>query len=193
MKSLHLRSILASDDYVKGPAYTLLSIITELDENVKDFVVVPSDTIFHPSILEQVFSFDIDRFQNRNVLFSIQLSDTTISKINQNISFTPQLIEQSSMFHSLVEENTPYYIKEYHIPILVLSRSFLNFLNDPENRISGKIIHNVEKYQKDTGNCYVIRLKYDLDIPPFLDIDTSNIYNTLNSVKKELLEPYKVK
>ena len=66
-------------------------------------------------------------------------------------------------------------------------------MNEPKNRISGKIIHNLEKYQKDTGNCHVIRLKYDLDIPPFLDIDTSHIYNTLKRVKKELLEPYKVK
>jgi NDP-sugar pyrophosphorylase family protein len=194
MKNLHLNSILARDDYVKGPAFTLLSLIPELDESSGDFVVVPSDTIFHPTILDQIFSYEIDQSSNQCFLFTVQLSVTSISHINQNISFSPHFIDRTPILYSLVEkEETPQYIKEFYIPILILSRSFLNFINNPENRISGKIIYNLEKYHENTGNCHVIRLKYDLDIPPFLDIDTSNIYNTLNRVKKELLEPYKVK
>ncbi|MHA1110596.1 MAG: sugar phosphate nucleotidyltransferase [Promethearchaeota archaeon] len=193
MKNLRLNSILARDDYVKGPTYTLLSLIPELDENMNDFVIIPSDTIFHPSILKQVLSHEIDRSQNHCILFSVQLSETSISQINQNIVFSPNLIDESSKLHNLLDKGTSPYMKEFYIPILVLSRSFLKFINDPESRISGKIIHNLDKYYEYTGNCHVIRLKYDLDIPPFLDIDTSHIYNTLIRVKKELLEPYKVK
>ncbi len=32
LKNIHLNSILANDDYVKGPAFTLLSLISKLDE-----------------------------------------------------------------------------------------------------------------------------------------------------------------
>ena len=193
IKNLHLNSILARDDYVKGPTYTLLSLLPEIDENLNDFVIIPSDTFFHPSILEQVLSYEFDQSQNHCILFSVQHSDTSISQINQDIEFSPNLIEESSKLHNLLDKSTSPNIKEFYIPILILSRSFLEFINDPESRISGKIIHNLNNYYENTGNCHVIRLKYDLDIPPFLDIDTSHIYNTLIRVKKELLEPYKVK
>lgn len=193
MKNLQLNTILAGKDYVKGPIFTLLSYLPELDENIGNFVVLPSDTIFHPSILTQIFSYEVDHVKNQCFLFSVQLSDASISQMNQKISFTPQIIRQSSVLHSLIEEDTSHNMKDYYIPILISSRSFLEFNNNRESQISGKIIQNIEKYHEVTGNCHVIRLKYDLDIPPFLDIDTSYIYNTLNRVKKELLEPYKVK
>ena len=118
VKNLHLHSIFAGKDYVKGPAYTLLSLISELEENIGDFVVIPSDTIFHPSILDQIFSCEADESQNQCFVFSLQLSDSTITKINQNISFNPQLIERSSVLYSTTEENNPH-IKEYFIPILI--------------------------------------------------------------------------
>ncbi|TFG19504.1 MAG: hypothetical protein EU530_05980 [Promethearchaeota archaeon] len=194
IKNIHLNSILANKDYVKGPAFTLLSLIPELEESTKNFVVIPSDTIFHPSILNQIFTSELDQSSNLCFLFTVQLSETLISLINQNISFSPNFIERTPFLRSLPEkEEISQNFKEFYIPILILSRSFLNFINNPENRISGKIIQNLEKYYDNTGNCQVIRLKYDLDIPPFLDIDTSLIYNTLSRVKKELLEPYKVK
>ncbi len=135
--------------------------------STENFVVIPSDTIFHPSILHQIFSFKIDPSLNQCYLFTVQQSGKRILLINQNISFSPNFIERLPLLRSFAEkEELSQNIKEFYIPILILSRSFLNFINNPENRISGKIIHNLEKYYENTGNCQVIRLKYDSKSTP---------------------------
>ena len=192
-KNLHLHPIISNPDYVKGPIYTLLSIFSELDNSIRHFIVIPSDTIFHPTILKQIFSCELKQSLNQIYLFSVGLSDISISQMNQKLSFSPHIVGKSLISNVKLKNYTPFCNKFYYIPILILSRSFLEFVHNPENRISGKIIQNVENFCKDTGDCHVFRLHYDLEIPPFLDIDTSHTYNTLNRVKKEFLEPYKVK
>ncbi len=190
---MKINSIVANDGYVNGAIFTLLSLIPHITTNVEKFVIIPSDTIVHPFILKQIFSNISDASQNLCQLFTLRISEDQISQINQILPFSPHYIDDKSVFHPLIEENKLQNSRECLIPILILTRSFLEYANKPENRISGKVIDVVAKFFKETGRFKATRLTFTLSIPPFIDIDTSYIYNTLLSVKKELLEPYKVK
>ncbi len=191
--SLTIMPILANEDYIHGPGYTILSIIPKLSKEFEKILVIPSDTIVHPHILQQIFSSEIESSDDYCHIFTISCSSKQISQYDNQISFNAQTINSEFNIYPLGEKVSNISSQELIIPILILSRSFLQFLQSNIMRISNKIIQYLSKYFKNTGFCSIIRISYNELIPPFIDIDTSKILNTLNSVKKELITAYKIK
>ncbi len=185
--------IYANDEYVKGPLFTLFSFLPYLSEKISNVVIIPSDTIFNPSILDQVLSTNVADSKNSCQLFTLNLSEEQISQFNKQIPFSPQFIDTTSKFYPLITYQTNPNLKACIVPILLLTRTFFNYVKEPENRISDKILPTLSTFYERTGQCKVNRVAYDEFIPPFIDIDTSLIYNSLHSVKKELFQAYKYK
>lgn len=192
-KGIRIKSIQSGKNYINGPIFSLLSLLPHISPSWDRFIVIPSDTIFHPSLLNQLFALDLSQISNKCLIFTIQLSKEILSRYSTQISFSPNYIDDNSIFNSLIAEKIPNYDQIILIPMVILTRNFLEFVNITENRISEKIISNLEIYYKKTHLCSQISLRYEDSIPPFIDIDTSHTYNTLHSVKKELFESYKVK
>jgi NDP-sugar pyrophosphorylase family protein len=189
-KKIQIKPILANNNFIKGPIFTLLTLLDQT--SFEKFIVIPSDTIFHPVILKQIFSKKLLQTQDICTFFTLEVTPKKILNFNNVIPFSPYSIDRKSDLYPLIE-HTPKPSKFILFPLLILSREFLKFTFISKNRISNKIIDNLGFFYRNTERCSQISLQYNYPFPPFIDIDTSQIYNSLNSVKKELFESYKVK
>ena len=186
-------TLLANPDFDQGPIYTLLSIPPKIREKFEKFVIIPSDTLFHPEILNQIFTSSVVPLSDCCQIFVMNISKEHKIQYNQVIPFSPNSITQSSKFFPLISNIAEKSNESIFIPIVILTRSFIEYVNAPENQISGKLIENLHCYHQKFGKCSITRVEYDNLLPPFIDIDTSQIYSALNSAKVEIYKSYKYK
>jgi len=192
-KKLNIFPIVANADYIYGPSFTLRSLCSYNNSDLEKFLVIPSDTLFHPTILNQIFSYQLDIHQQTCVVFCITIPEKQMEQLNDRIDFSPTKFEDFPAFKPLVL-NFIEDIKEiFFVPALILSREFLDYINMQNIRMAGKILPNLEKFYANSKLCKMVILKYGGYDPPFIDIDTSDTYLALKGTKKELIEPYKVK
>jgi choline kinase len=192
-KSLTFKPIIANENYIHGPMFTLLSILPYFPKEYDKVVLVPSDTLVYPQVLDQVYSTSVEQNNDFCQLFTFRSLKNQISELNSKIPFSPQKITNSSPLFSLLKQDNTQNSQEYLLPIAVISRSFLLFAQKSNPQKSNKVIQHISRYYETSGNCSLTRIQYQGSIPPFIDIDTSQIYSTLISVKEEIFKAYKYK
>ncbi|MBN2157381.1 MAG: NTP transferase domain-containing protein [Candidatus Lokiarchaeota archaeon] len=187
LNKIAISVIRADATYLNGPVYTLLSAFSYLSALPNNkFMVIPSDTIFHRSLSSQIYSEYIASEENSCMIFTLSIDEEKQRQYDKWLDFHPHKIDKESVFFQESEDRVV-------IPLIILSQAFLQFIKNQSNCISGNIWSNLENYYKKTHLVREIQLPYSGDLPPFIDIDNSLIYNKVHNLKANVLEQYKVK
>jgi len=187
----------SSEDYKKGPMFSLLSVMKNKTIYKKDnvFIVFPGDTIFNIELLKEIFSFIYENFdliltspyifyqeiQAKNLYKSYKGRINFIS-ILESDETKPKIIIKEIKKIDINSVPKEIYLK-HAIPILVLNCSFLEILNKLSKTNPVEEIREILNiYLKQNQNIFSFKIDSKKQ---FYDIDTIEDLNYFNQLERE--------
>jgi len=187
----------SSEDYKKGPMFSLLSVMKNKTIYKKDnvFIVFPGDTIFNIELLKEIFSFIYENFdliltspyifyqeiQAKNLYKSYKGRINFIS-ILESDETKPKIIIKEIKKIDINSVPKEIYLK-HAIPILVLNCSFLEILNKLSKTNPVEEIREILNiYLKQNQNIFSFKIDSKKQ---FYDIDTIEDLYYFNQLERE--------
>ena len=187
----------SSEDYKKGPMFSLLSVMKNKTIYKKDnvFIVFPGDTIFNIELLKEIFSFIYENFDlilTSPYIFYQEIQAKNLYKSYKGrINFISILESDETKPKITIKEikkidinSVPKEIYLKHtIPILVLNCSFLEILNKLSKTNPVEEIREILNiYLKQNQNIFSFKIDSKKQ---FYDIDTIEDLNYFNQLERE--------
>lgn len=182
-KDLDISLLQAREDCIKGPLYTLLTLhsaqnsVKVANEVRENFLILPSDTVFHPIIYERILNEHMNNNESCLVhLFVLEVAGNELQLFNKKYKFTARKYPSKDF---IIKQKSNMILA----PIVVVCDEFLKYANSRLGEGLNTVFDVIKVLEAKSDSIVIHKIPYNDSIPPFLDIDTKEKHNILMKIR----------